>query len=287
MFTIKIRVVGFTLPYFERIVVFITFVTVQRVSRRVLFENFMDSVRGELIMIQDRRFALYFRLCAFLFAVAGLLKQIGAFGGAINFNSFMYYTIQSNLLAILFFAFLTIRTAKGLREGRKGTAGWHSRLGMVCAVDLLVTLIVFWALLAPQDIDPKYLWTFENMAVHAITPLLCLLDYIFFSNSHRLKYRDVYYICIFPVCYVAFTSISGLMGHVYYYVGVTSGPLSSHIETVPVRFPYFFLDYDRLGMMAMVYSGVILIFIIMLGHIFYLIDHKVRKPSASIGELRG
>ena len=238
-------------------------------------------------MIQDRRFALYFRLCAFLFAVAGLLKQIGVFGGTINFSSFMYYTIQSNLLAILFFAYLTIRTAKGLQEGRKGNVGWYSRLGMVCAVDLLVTLIVFWALLAPQDIDPNYLWTFENIAVHTITPLLCLLDYIFFSNNHSLKYRDVYYVCIFPMCYVIFTSIAGLMGYVYYYVGVVSDPFSSYIKSVPVRFPYFFLDYDRLGMMALIYIGVILVFFLLLSHIIYWIDHKARNHPPNAGELRG
>ena len=101
-------------------------------------------------MIQDRRFAFAFRLGACLFAVAGLLKQIGVFGGTISFRSFMYYTIQSNLLAIVLFAYLAVRTARGLREGARGNAGWHPRLGMVCAVDLFVTLAVFWALLAPQ-----------------------------------------------------------------------------------------------------------------------------------------
>ena len=229
-------------------------------------------------MIRNIRFALAFRLGSFLFAVIGLLKQIGAFSGMVSFRSFMYYTVQSNLLAILLFAFLTVKTIKGLREGIHGNAGWHPRLGMVCAVDLLVTFIVFWTLLVPQGIDPDYLWSFENIAVHTITPLLCLLDYVFFAEARRLKYRDVYYVCIFPACYVIFTSIAGLAGYVYSYRDILSDQFSSNIETTPVRFPYFFLDFDRLGMMAAVYIVGILVFFLLLSHSIYFIDRKVRRP---------
>ena len=97
-------------------------------------------------MIKAKRFALAYRLCAFVFATIGLLKQIGVFGGTISLRSFMFYTIQSNLLAAILFAFLAVRTGMSLREGLRGSAGWHSRLGMVCAVDLLVTFAVFWTL---------------------------------------------------------------------------------------------------------------------------------------------
>ncbi|MDR0294198.1 MAG: Pr6Pr family membrane protein [Oscillospiraceae bacterium] len=231
-------------------------------------------------MIQDRRFALAFRSGSFLFAVAGILKQIGVFSGSVSFGAFMYYTILSNLLAAALFAVLTARTARGLREGTRGGAGWYPRLGMICAVDLLVTLIVFWVLLAPQqDVSAGYLWTFENIAVHTVTPLLCLLDYIFFAEARTLKYRDVYYVCIFPICYVIFTVAAGLAGYVYGYEGILSSAFSSQINLVPVRFPYFFLDFDRLGMMAAVYIGGILIFFLLLGHGIFLIDRKVRKPG--------
>jgi len=230
-------------------------------------------------MIQDKRFALTFRAGAFLFAAAGLLKQIGAFGGTISLRSFMYYTIQSNLLAVLLFAFLVVKTVKSLREGTHGICGWHPRLGMICAVDLLLTLVVFWAVLVPQGIDPNYLWTFENIAVHTITPLLCLLDYIFFSEARRLKYRDVYYVCIFPMCYLLFTSIAGLAGYVYSYSDIFSDSVAINIDAAPVRFPYFFLDFDRIGMMAAVFIIGIMVFFLLISHGIYWIDHKVRKPN--------
>ena len=230
-------------------------------------------------MIKNKKFALVYRLGALIFAVAGLLKQIGVFSGNISFRAFMYYTIQSNFIAVLLFALLIARTIKALREGTQGGVGFYPRLGMVCSVCLLVTLIVFWALLVPQGMSLDYLLSFENLAVHLITPLLCLFDYILFAEARKLKYRDVYYVCIFPIAYVIFTSIAGLEGYVYGYEGVVSSAFSSSMELVAVRFPYFFLDFDKLGVTVLAYCGGILVFFIMLSHIIYWIDRKVRKQK--------
>ena len=231
-------------------------------------------------MIQNKRFALAYRTCAVLFAAIGLLKQIGAFEGKVNFGSFMFYTIQSNLLAVILFAFLVIRTGQSLRKGLQGGAGRDTRLGMVCAVDLLVTMVVFWVLLAPE-VSVAYLWTFDNIAVHAVTPLLCLFDYILFSEPQRLKYQDVYYVCIYPIFYVVFTSIAGFAGYAYSFSSTFSGPNTGHIDVTPVRFPYFFLDFDRLGLAVIVYTAAILALLIVLSHIIFILSRRFRPISQS------
>jgi len=48
-----------------------------------------------------------------------------------------------------------------------------------------------------------------------------------------------------------------------------------------VRFPYFFYDFDRIGAVSLVYIGALLVFFLMLGHIFYLFDRKIRKKVSS------
>jgi hypothetical protein len=227
-------------------------------------------------MIKNKRFAFMFRLCALLFAFAGLMKQIGIFGGTISFRAFMYYTIQSNLSAIILFTMLAIRTINNIRDKETGSVGYYTRFTIICAVDLLVTMLVFWVLLVPT-VDAAYLWTFENIAVHTVTPLLCLFDYILFSEAGRLKYRDIYYVCIFPIIYVILTSIAGLAGYVYGYEGIVSSAFSSTIESIPIRFPYFFLDFDRLGIMALAYIVGLLMFFILLSHGIYFIDNKIRR----------
>jgi len=100
--------------------------------------------------------------------------------------------------------------------------------------------------------------------------LLCLFDYILFSESRRLKYRDVYYVVIFPLSYLALSSIAGLAGHIY---GISSS------DGAPIRFPYFFFDFDRIGALSIAYIAGLVVFFLIIGYIFYYVDAKLRKPS--------
>ena len=244
-------------------------------------------------MIRDKRIALVFRAASFLFALIGLLSMMGVFRGVIYSGILVYYTMQSNILGIVLFAMLTVRTAAGLRNdkssnpelpgGKNGDAGlsdsrnigagYFSRFEMVCAIDIMLTFVVFWVLLAPMmfTMVAEYnLWSFDNLAVHGVTPLLCLIDYILFTQPRHLKYRDVYYVIIYPLVYLAGTSLAGLFGYVY---------SVSPVDGKPVRFPYFFYDFDRLGIAAIAYIGALVIFFLIIAHGFYLVDTKLRKPS--------
>ena len=223
-------------------------------------------------MIRDKRAALVFRVAAMLIAAAGLLDLLGVFGGAVYTGTLYYYTAQSNIIVIVLFVMLSARTAGGIRKGAGESACYYPRLEMICVIDILLTFCVFWVLLVPYMAGEYYLWTFSNLAVHAITPLLCLLDYILFSEPRRLKRRDIFYVAIFPICYVIYSSAIGLAGHVY---GI------SQTDGKPVRFPYFFFDFDRIGTLALAYIGGLLVFFFGIGCIFYYLDSKVRRAPAA------
>lgn len=185
----------------------------------------------------------------------------------------MYYTIQCNILALTMFGVLLICTVMNYRRnGSKGKTGYFARFEMVCVIDLLLTMIVYWLLLAPGAFNMGSdfgLWSFGNLSVHFITPLLCLIDYILFAEPHHLKYRDVYAILIYPLSYVAFSSIVGLMGYVY--------RLSS-VDGSPVNFPYFFFDYDQVGAKAILYILALIFMFLVFSHMVYLLDRKWKKP---------
>lgn len=223
-------------------------------------------------MIHDRKAATWMRGGSFLFALMGILAQMGAFRGEGELGSFVYYTMQSNLFALLLFGMLFwVSCRDWKREGRWGSAGYFVRLEMVCLVDILLTMVVYWVLLAPTTFnmgDDYQLLTFENLAVHLVTPLLILLDYMFFTLPKSLRYRDVYAVLIYPLAYVLITSLMGLSGYVF---RVGSGGEAVH-------YPYFFYDYGQQGWMAGVYIIVLLLFLLMLGHVMYWLDQKWRKP---------
>ena len=222
-------------------------------------------------MDTDRRFALIFRSISLAFIIAGFLSMMGIFTGSVQPTMLVYYTMQSNMLAIVLFAMLVFRTAIGLRKEKTGSVGYYARFEMICVTNLLLTLFAFWLMLAPRLLPMTAefsMWSFGNLAVHCITPLLCFIDYILFYKIHNLKYRDVYFAVGIPLLYFAGSSVAGLLGYVY---------RISAIDGKPIHYPYFFYDYDRIGAAAFVYITVMVGVFILFVHIFYFIDVKRKK----------
>jgi hypothetical protein len=197
---------------------------------------------------------------------------MNVFSGGMSLLRLMYYTIQSNILALFMFGLLLVRTIVGYaREGKYGETGYFARFEMVCVINLILTMLVFWILLAPGIFnmgDDFPLFSFENLSVHLFAPLFCIIDYILFPESGHLKYRDIYAILIFPLLYLVFTSAAGFMGYVF-----RVSP-----DGRPVRFPYFFYDYDELGVKAFLYIGVLVFIFLIIAHGFYWLDKRLKKP---------
>jgi uncharacterized membrane protein YhdT len=223
-------------------------------------------------MIKDKRVAIVFRSICFLTILAGLMLHMNVFGEGLFIWRLMYYTIQSNILALFMFGLLLVKTIIAyVREGKHGETGFFARFEMVCVIDLLLTMLVYWVLLAPVAPglgDEFALFTFANISVHLLAPLFCLMDYIIFPESGHIKYRDVYAILIFPFLYIAFTSAAGFMGYIY----------RLSVDGTPVRFPYFFMDYDEVGLKAFLYMGILVFIFLLITHGFYLLDKKWIKP---------
>lgn len=203
------------------------------------------------------------RTISFIIALTGILATCGLFKGVWRWSSWMYYTIQSNVLIILLFGYLVIASIKSIMvEGKKGEIKSNAHFEMVCMIDIFLTFLVYWTMLAPQIGN---IWKYDNVIVHGITPLLCIFDYYLFIPRKRLTYKDVYLSLIFPLSYVGATTVAGFLGYRYSYD--RSGK--------PVHFPYFFMDYDRIGWRALYYILGLSIFIIIISYIVYRIDRKV------------
>ncbi len=222
-------------------------------------------------MIQDRRIALIFRAISFILILTGLFATIGIFRGEFHYVSFLYYTVQSNFLVLLLFLYLSLTTFLELHiKGKKGSVGFKSRFHMICVIDIFLTFFVYWVLLVPQSFSMSNdlnLWSYDNLMVHAIAPVLCFVDYILFSDSKHLKYKDTYLTLIYPIFYLAGMSILGLSGYTFGYDSLGKA----------YHYPYFFFDYDRVGLMSIVYIFALIILFIVISHLLYLLDKKWQK----------
>ncbi|MDR1699316.1 MAG: Pr6Pr family membrane protein, partial [Prevotellaceae bacterium] len=205
-------------------------------------------------MINNKNTAFIFRLCAAVFALFGWLWAMDTFSGDFDFNYLMKFTHQSNVLAIAMFVVLAFLTWKNKK------VAYLPLFQLICVISLMLTMSVYWLLLAPTESN---IYNFGNFAVHLFNPLLVMIDYILFMQPGKIKYRYVYLVLIYPIFYLCLTTAAGFAGYVYQL---------NDIDGLPEHFPYFFLDFDRLGASVFVYVSVLLLVFVGISHIFYFAD---------------
>ncbi len=218
-------------------------------------------------MIKTRWVVLVWRIAAFSLVLCGLLYRLGAFAGGFEAESLLYYTFQTNLLVLLLFGYLVIRTALDMPYGGKaGNVTYSPRLHGAVTLSITLTFLVYWIALAP--FDERKLFEFGNMSVHLITPLLCIADYIIIQEDGGLKKIDPFLFAIIPFVYFVQATIAGFCGVVY---RVENG--------AAVRFPYYFMDYDKFGGWVAPIVLAITAAYIGLGYSMLLLDRKWKKPT--------
>ena len=224
-------------------------------------------------MRNKRWFALAYRLIAFLVSIVGVVAAFRLGDGGYISTQVLFFTIQSNLLTIILFAFLLCRTAIDLRKGgRDGSCQYIPRLHACILHAMIIVAVVFWAAIAPVLPDREVLWTFANFGTHLISPLLLLGDYILFYPGGSLTKRDAHFFMIFPGAYFVLTTILGFAGVEF---------LSPYHDGV-YNFPYPFMDWGRFGgwtaLMLIAVAGVILCF----GYLLVWVDKRRGRENCDI-----
>ncbi len=105
-----------------------------------------------------------------------------------NFKSFRYFTVDSNVFAgLISLAYVIYRfTAKGKNEDSLPKAFYILKLAATTGVTLTMMVTVFF--LAPTS-NGNFMHYFmnSNFFMHLITPLLCIISFIFFEPSKQEK----------------------------------------------------------------------------------------------------
>jgi hypothetical protein len=116
------------------------------------------------------------------------------------FNSFAFFTVQSNLLIGVASLLLAIRLE------RTSTAFAVLRLSGLVAIT--VTGIVFHAVLA-QLLNLSGWARVGNELVHTIVPVMAIVGWLMIGPRGLVSKRIAWLSLIFPVCWLAFTLIRG------------------------------------------------------------------------------
>ncbi|MDR2044714.1 MAG: Pr6Pr family membrane protein [Clostridium sp.] len=216
----------------------------------------------------NRIFAVCYRSAAFLLCLAGILDIVGVFRGEVSLESFLYYTTESNLLVLFTLGLLLAKTAADLaKNGAVGRASYFERFSAIVSLAILVTFFVFWGMLAP--IYEGGLFTYSNLQIHAVTPLMMVFDHFFFGVPGKMKKQDPLLFAIFPFGYFLQSTVAGLLGMTYSHTG------SSAIK----HYPYFFLDFEISKGWVALYVGLLTVFFLGLAYLLLWLDGKRAKRA--------
>ncbi len=186
--------------------------------------------------------------------IAGAVIYVLGGGSILEwFNSFKSFTMQSNLIVTLWLTLAIIWYNKP--EALEKISGL---LKGACTVYITITLIFFAILLAPFYPAPTGWAGFSNNVTHYITPIAFIVDWVLTENKLRYKWKYLlYWILIYPVCFLAFVFIHG---------------------TFTGNYIYYFFDVNALGILGVaIFISIIFATGIVLGSLYIAINRKRTK----------
>ncbi|MDR1101619.1 MAG: hypothetical protein LBL34_04630 [Clostridiales bacterium] len=220
--------------------------------------------------IGNKYFILGYRILAFIIITLGILATAQVFTGKINFYVFFAYTMQSNILVWLFFAVLIVKTAARIaqrQEAKDENYGFYPVISFAICFAILVTMLIFWGLLAPARWGNSHLLTFANLGVHLFCPLLMIGDRLLFYKKGMLKKHEPLAMVIFPFLYIIQALSLGMTRAVYF------EPLG-----IKSYYIYFFLDFDIYGYRVFLFIFLLTVFFLALGYGCYYLGKRMSKP---------
>lgn len=219
-------------------------------------------------MRNNRIIATIYRLGFAILGLVGLLLNTKMFTAEFNVTSLLYYTTQSNFLAILLLIYLGVKTIIDLkRNGVKGSSSYAPNLTFIMMIDIVLTFVVFWVVLAPVMIGTSFnLFSFSNLSVHTFIPLAIVGDYFIFNKDKKISLRHANYVLIYPLFYSSCAFVLGAFKVLKYY--------TFDIPMEPSYFPYFFMDFYVYGWYVILFVLGIASFLFTISHLSYYYIHK-------------
>jgi hypothetical protein len=166
---------------------------------------------------------------------------------------FSYFTIQSNLLAMVTAATLVLRPD---RDGR-----WWRILRIAAIVGMTVTFFVYYIALRPI-LDLHGIRKATDVAFHYVVPMMTAGGWLLFGPRPRIDPGSLVRHLVWPVGYLAYVLVLGAVTEWY---------------------PYPFIDADDLGYATTLFHALLVTALLLgVGGAYWYLDKKLRefpKPS--------
>ena len=168
----------------------------------------------------DQLFIGFFMLIIALTAVMFIINRV--FLSDMSYDSdqiniMSYFTIQTNIISTVW---MLVLSAYALTGRKIFKAASDTSLAASLTTYILVTGIVYWAVLVPIFYEPGVTWLFSvsNIWMHSFVPLSSLVMYYYVKqkNKDSIPQRRLWFFYIYPALYIAL-SISYAINGKYLY----------------------------------------------------------------------
>lgn len=214
--------------------------------------------------IQNRYLSVLYKAAVFILAGVGLYLNSGL-PQHLNLSILKYYTMLSNLLCFLYFGAALVYGSSVIRKsGGRGSAVLFPRFKGAVTIAILVTMLIYQFILAdtPFSMGAGGSSLSDNM-VHLFVPVLVILDWLLFDAKGRFHIQDPCLWCLLPMIYWGYTLIAAQLGVTY---------------TAGSRYPYGFIDVDRLGFSQVALNvGLLLLGFLVLCYLIYGVDKLLSR----------
>lgn len=211
-------------------------------------------------MIRSRNLRITFQILYCVLAVLGFVAQLGLFQGVLNRSYLVFYTNLSNLLCMLFMFESLARTLSD-----KETKDFLPGLKFVFMIMILVTFILYNALLANYPSIFAYFASLKNGLNHCVLPILFVLDWFLFYERGKVRWTWPLLSILPPFFYVA-------------YILIRTKLLEVTGRRAAVIYPYYFLNLENLGWAGFLrWMAILLVAFLILGYVLCLLDQWLGK----------
>lgn len=224
---------------------------------------------------KNRILSLIWKLAIVLVAAWGVYLNSGIPQGEFRGTTFLYYTIQSNILVLVYFIYAAFKCARAIRvSGAKGGIAYSPAVKGAVTMGIMVTLLIYWFVLVGADFAMVPNGTAaSNLTVHLIVPLMAFADWVFFDKKGSIRALDPIRWLVLPLYYLVFANVAAPLGATY---------------REGARYPYFFINPDLIGWtdvaLNIVFIGVAFL---VLGYVVFGIDYLLGRLVAMRAERFG
>jgi hypothetical protein len=125
---------------------------------------------------------------------------------------FAYFTIQTSIIAAVVLAASGVRELQGKADTKALNLARLSVSSYAIVVAVVYNALLRGTVVQPGEPDYGYVWpVLPNEILHVWAPIFIVLDFALTKTATKLKFKQIFWILVFPMAWLAFTIIRGLI----------------------------------------------------------------------------